>query len=70
MTTIYLKNVNTMMDLFLSYNVLTPKVIMSGENFHLRYIITNLARDSYNFGTSVLQYYIQSLTHHATMYYI
>ena len=66
MATNYLKHVPTM----ISSIFLTPKVIMSGAISHSSYIITNLARDSYNFGIKLINYYIQSLTHHSTVQYI
>ena len=62
MVTTYLHNVPTMMDPPLSSIFLIPKVISPGEISHSIYIITNLARDYYNFGTELIKSYIQSLT--------
>ena len=66
MATNYLKHVPTM----ISSIFLTPKVIMSGAISHSSYIITNIARASYTFGIQLINYYIQSLTHHSTIKYI
>ena len=66
----FLHNIPTMTDPLLSLIFVTPKVIMSGTISHLSYIITDLVRDSYNFGTELIQAYINSLTHHLTIQYI
>ena len=67
MATTYLINVPTMTDPLLSSIFLAPKLITSVAISNLIYIITDLARASYNFGDKLLQVYIQSLTYISTI---
>ena len=57
--TTYLNNVPTMMTPLLSSIFLTPKVIISGTISHFSYIVVNLKRGSYHFGSALLQAHIQ-----------